>query len=183
MASARRKGPVLSDDDLALWRHATRADRRLEPESKQPSAAEPPAAPARRSVRRPTPPIAPPAPVEPAFEQGRGAIPGLDKRNAQRLRRGQWPIAARVDLHHHTQVEAHAVLNRFIAASHDAGHRCVLVITGKGVGRDGHIGVLRGMVPRWLNQPPLRNHVVASCPAQPRHGGDGALYVLLKRRR
>ena len=48
---------------------------------------------------------------------------------------------------------------------------------------DGNGGVLRGAVPRWLNQPTLRPKLLAFCHAQPKHGGDGALYVLLKRRR
>jgi DNA-nicking Smr family endonuclease len=62
-----------------------------------------------------------------------------------------------------------------------AGLRCVLVVTGKG-GGEGR-GVLRQMVPRWLGEASHRQYVLTFCPAQPRHGGDGALYVLLKRRR
>src|SRR5215469_15224755 len=68
---------------------------------------------------------------------------GIDRRTAQRLKRGQMPIEARLDLHGMTQAEAHAALARFIARSHGAGLRLVIVITGKS-------GVLHGAVPRWL---------------------------------
>jgi DNA-nicking Smr family endonuclease len=61
-----------------------------------------------------------------------------------------------------------------------AGCRCVLVVTGKGVESG---GTLRHMVPRWLYESANREHIVAFCPAQARHGGAGALYVLLRRRR
>jgi DNA-nicking Smr family endonuclease len=62
------------------------------------------------------------------------------------------------------------------------GRRCVLVITGKGIWRS-EAGILREMVPRWLNEAPNRARVLAIAHAQPRHGGQGALYVLLKRKR
>ena len=110
-----------------------------------------------------------------------GNSAGLDKRNAQRLKRGQLRPEARVDLHGMTQVEAHAELNGFIAECRMADLRYVLVITGKGSVREG--GVLRRMVPRWLNQPPLRGMVIAIEQATPRDGGGGAYYLLLRRRR
>src|SRR5260370_36203504 len=86
--------------------------------------------------------------------------PGLDKASAERLKRGQYPIEARIDLHGMTQDDAHGALGDFIAASARAGRRCVLVITGKGLRRLGddraasEIGVLRGAGPRWLNEGP-----------------------------
>jgi len=58
----------------------------------------------------------------------------------------------------------------------------VLVITGKG-GRTSGDGVLRAAVPRWLNEAPNRTRLLAFTPAQPKHGGAGALYLLLRRRR
>jgi DNA-nicking Smr family endonuclease len=104
---------------------------------------------------------------------------GLDRRSAQRLRRGQTAIEARLDLHGMTQDEAHRALTRFIAASHAAGRRALLIITGKGT-REGE-GVLHRSVPRWLAESQCRPFVLAVERAQPRHGGDGALYVLLRR--
>jgi DNA-nicking Smr family endonuclease len=132
--------------------------------------------------RRPLPPPVPPAPAPaetaPAPRVLAPVGPGLDRRNAQRLKRGQMEITARLDLHGLTQSEAHGALQRFIARSYDAGSRAVLIITGKG-----HEGVLRGAVPRWLAEPGLRPMILAREEAQPRHGGAGALYVLLRRRR
>ena len=110
-----------------------------------------------------------------------GKAAGLDKRNALRLKRGQLRPEAQVDLHGMTQAEAHADLNRFVAECQMSGLRTVLVITGKGSIKDG--GVLRRMVPRWLNQPSLRAMVVAIEQAVPRDGGLGAYYLLLRRRR
>ena len=122
----------------------------------------------------------------------RGAVPGLDRRSAERLRRGRLPIDARLDLHGMTQARAHAALGRFLARAQADGARCVLVITGKGSRRlerdegfmpDRSLGVLREMVPRWLSEPGNRARVVAVQPARPQHGGAGALYVLLRRTR
>ena len=107
---------------------------------------------------------------------------GIDRANAERLKRGRHRIEARLDLHGMTQSEAHRVLAGFVHASSDAGYRCVLVITGRGLGPNGP-GVLRSAVPRWLEQPGLRRQILAIAPAQPRDGGAGALYVLLRRRR
>ncbi|HXZ00590.1 MAG TPA: Smr/MutS family protein [Stellaceae bacterium] len=104
------------------------------------------------------------------------AAPGLDRRSAERLRRGQRAIEARLDLHGMTQDQAHRALDRFIARAQDGGKRCLLVITGKS-------GVLRETVPRWLNEAPNRGRLLAFSPAQPRDGGPGALYLLLRRRR
>jgi DNA-nicking Smr family endonuclease len=106
---------------------------------------------------------------------------GIDRANAERLKRGLHRIEARVDLHGMTQAEAHEALSDFVAASRAAGQRCVLVITGRGLGQSGP-GVLKSSVPRWLEEPELRRHVLAIAPAQPHHGGSGATYLLLRRR-
>lgn len=105
----------------------------------------------------------------------------IDRRSWARLKRGQVEIERTLDLHGRTQTEAHGALNRFLTMAYAAGLRCVLVVTGKG-GGEGR-GILRQMVPRWLGEATHRPYVLTYCPAQPRHGGDGALYVLLKRRR
>lgn len=116
----------------------------------------------------------------PNRELKHGAAADLDKRTLIRLRRGQMPIDGMVDLHGHTQEQAHRLLESFLAASCLGGRRCVLIITGKGTRSE---GVLRAAVPHWLNQPPNRERILAFCHAGPTHGGEGALYVLLKRRR
>ncbi|MGH6913774.1 MAG: Smr/MutS family protein, partial [Geminicoccales bacterium] len=105
---------------------------------------------------------------------------GLDRRTWLRLKRGQVAIEQTLDLHGRTQAEAHGALGRFLAAAEAAGCRCVLVVTGKGMESG---GTLRHMVPRWLNEGGNRERIVAFSPAQVRHGGAGALYVLLRRRR
>jgi DNA-nicking Smr family endonuclease len=110
------------------------------------------------------------------------ASPGLDRRTAERLRGGALPIEARLDLHGMTQAEAHRALDAFLARAVETEKRCVLVITGKG-GRTTGDGILRAAVPRWLNEAPNRAHLLAFAPAQPKHGGAGALYLLLRRRR
>lgn len=81
-----------------------------------------------------------------------------------------------------TRKEAHAALAAFLAETHGTGKRCVLVITGRGQGANSE-GVLRREVPRWLREPPHRERVLAFVPARPKDGGEGALYVLLRRRR
>lgn len=98
------------------------------------------------------------------------------------------PIEGRIDLHGMTQAQAHAALQRFIVASRAMDRRLVLVITGKGwdpmASRPEHaVGVLRRSVPRWLDTPPLSQHVAAITDAHAKDGGTGALYVLLKRQR
>lgn len=109
-----------------------------------------------------------------------GDSPGVDKRTAQRFKRGRMDIDGTIDLHGMTQEAAHIALHRFVEGGAAAGKRCLLVITGKGTRGE---GVLRGAVPRWLNDERLRRHILTFSHAQPQHGGSGALYVLLKRRR
>ena len=116
--------------------------------------------------------------------------PGLDRKTSDRLRKGQLPIDGILDLHGMTRVNAHEALNRFIQNGYVQGKRCILVITGKGAGADGRRdplnqgqGVLKQSVPQWLNEPPNKALVLQSARAKPHHGGDGALYVLLRRKR
>ncbi len=105
---------------------------------------------------------------------------GIDRRSWLRLKRGQVEIEDAADLHGLTQEQAHDRLGRFLADAQQAGLRCVLVVTGKGLL---HGGVLRHMVPRWLNEGANRERVLAFTPAQPKHGGAGALYLLIRRKR
>ncbi len=122
-----------------------------------------------------------PTPAEgPALEIGNTA--GVDRRTAERLRRGKLNIDGRLDLHSHTQDDAYRALTAFITDSVARGRRCLLIVTGKGAVSEGG-GVLRRRVPQWLNLPPCRGHVLAIAQSQQQHGGAGALYVLLKRSR
>jgi DNA-nicking Smr family endonuclease len=111
-----------------------------------------------------------------------GDIAGIDRRTGQRFKRGQLTVEASLDLHGLNQVEAHRELDGFLSRQYMTGKRCVIVITGKGVGKNGG-GVLRAAVPRWLNESPNREKVLAFEYARQRDGGAGALYVLIKRRR
>jgi len=118
----------------------------------------------------------PPAPAAPPQPLARFA--GIDRANAERLKRGRHRIEARLDLHGLTQDEAHRALLAFIRGARGAGQRCVLVITGRGsVGG----GVLKAAVPRWFEEVEFRPHLLAISPAQPHDGGAGALYVMLRR--
>ena len=132
---------------------------------------------------RAVPKAAPAPPRPPALPDLDPVSPaGLDRRTARRLKRGQLPAEARLDLHGRTQDQAHDALRDFIQESRMARRRCVLVITGKGSVASGKGGVLRQMVPRWLNEPSLRRHIIAITNAPESSGGAGALYVLLKSR-
>lgn len=114
---------------------------------------------------RHAPPDPGPAPIEP--------------NRKRRIVRAREPIGARLDLHGHDQDQARAALHGFIARARADGLRAVLVITGKG--RAGGLGVLRARVPEWLAEAPSRAAVAGVSQAEPRHGGEGALYVALKR--
>lgn len=110
------------------------------------------------------PPIVAPGDIEPGRKR--------------RLIRERDPIDLRLDLHGFDQDRARAVLTGFLLRAQDEGVRAVLVITGKGYQGD---GVLRRRVPEWLADPPLRAVVAGVSEAGRRHGGEGALYVALKR--
>jgi DNA-nicking Smr family endonuclease len=157
--------------DVEAWRKSeSPPDNPPPPSSPKPKDA---TAPARRKsgaeLRRPEPALAP------------GDVIGVDRRLAERLKRGRLPIQSSLDLHGLTQAEAHAAVEGFIARAADRGLRTVLIVTGKGR-RDGG-GILKTALPRWLNEASLRGHVLALAEARPEHGGAGALYVLLRRRR
>jgi DNA-nicking Smr family endonuclease len=154
-------------DDAALWQDAVRGvaplqRRRPAALPRSGAAAAESAAPPRRE---------PPAP---------GRFAGVDRATAERLKRGLRPIEARLDLHGMTRTEAHRALWEFVRAASAAGRRSLLVITGRGTDRP---GILKSSVPRWLDAGELRRQILAVAAAQPRHGGAGALYVLLRRRR
>ncbi len=116
---------------------------------------------------------------------------GIDRRTEEKLRQGKFPIEGRLDLHGHTQAQAHNELIQFVERGFEQGQRCLLVITGKGRGgerkgggwSESETGVLRREVPRWLTELPLAGKVITFTHAQPKHGGEGALYVYLRRKK
>ncbi|MEO0681713.1 MAG: Smr/MutS family protein [Pseudomonadota bacterium] len=116
---------------------------------------------------------------------------GLDRRTADRLRRGKRTPEARLDLHGMTADRAHAALGAFLRRARAEGKRCVLVITGKGGRKPAEdapymperTGVLRYAVPEWLSTAPLSPLVVGVYKAHQTHGGEGALYVYLRKPR
>ncbi|MBM08903.1 MAG: hypothetical protein CMF69_04900 [Magnetovibrio sp.] len=112
-----------------------------------------------------------------------GAAPGLDRRTRVRLRRGQVNIEARLDLHGFGKSLAFDELRGFLERAYIAEKKSVLVITGKGLRRGGEVGVLRQAVPKWLNTSLMRQWIYAFDYAAPRDGGEGALYILMRRRR
>jgi DNA-nicking Smr family endonuclease len=114
------------------------------------------------------------------------ALVALGRRLKQRVARGIEPIDARIDLHGHTQKRAYSALFRFLQHAQADGSRIVLVVTGKGAARGerepgSERGVLRRQVPMWLSLPEFRSFVVGFEDAHVGHGGEGALYVRLRR--
>ena len=118
-----------------------------------------------------------------------GRAPGLDRSSAIKLAKGKFTIQGKLDLHGMTQRQAHAALIEFIQTSFDDRKRNLLVITGKGrpqgqdevAGYRKREGILKSIVPKWLDEPPLRSLVLAFTTSQREHGGAGALYVLLRK--
>jgi DNA-nicking Smr family endonuclease len=181
--SRRRRS--LTGEERKLWAHVARGVvpmkgrvLPLEPEAPENAAREPKPEPA----LRPAPlPLASPKP---------NLLPlvPLERKTLTGLRRGTRDVDARIDLHGLRQSEAHEALLRFLYRAQGKGHALVLVITGKGgTGRIGDLyeerGVLRRLVPHWLGLPDLRSLVIGFEEASAHHGGSGALYVRLRRRR
>ena len=115
--------------------------------------------------------------------------PTMDRRNFNRLQKGQMPIDARLDLHGMTVEQAKLRLKSFLLNAHARGDRVILVITGKGL-RSGfdefnrpNRGVIREGLPQWVKDKTLAPMIVQITPAHRQHGGDGAFYLYLRRKR
>ena len=131
------------------------------------------------------------APLKPLFLNNflPGRAPGLDRSLANKLAKGRFTIQGKLDLHGMTQRQAHAALIEFIQTAFNDRKRNLLVITGKGrpktegevAGYEKREGILKSIVPKWLDEPPLRGLVLAATTSQRGDGGDGALYVLLRK--
>ena len=175
----------LSNEEEALWAGFTRSITPLRPSRKS---AKPVAAPAGKPAAKPA--LAP-EPTPPAVRSRAAAAPPpplapLDRRLKQRVARGRAPIDDRIDLHGMTQARAHGALRAFLHRAQAAGARTVLVVTGKGGGSspgNAARGVLKRQVPLWLALPEFRPFVVGFDDAHVGHGGEGALYVRLRRPR
>lgn len=185
--SGEKDGKGLSDEERRLWSQVVREAKPIKKGTRTPPAERSAAAPSadkKPATQAKSPKMAAakkppekPAPPLPAPELRHGSAAGMDRRQADRFKRGKMAIEGRLDLHGMTRQGAHAALRRFLVGAAASDKRCVLVITGKGR------GVLREEVPRWLNEPGLRDAVLSFAYARPADGGEGALYVLLKRRR
>jgi len=183
---SRRRGRQPSEEESALWHHVAKTVTPLTPERARPKPVKPAREPAPPKAERPDGP-APPRPTimpAPAKPKAPPALNPFDRRTMSRLGRGITSIDARIDLHGLTQARAHTALFGFLRDAQAHGARVVLVITGKGGnGRGEERGVLRRIVPAWLSSPELRPLVVGFDEASRSHGGAGALYVRLRRKR
>jgi DNA-nicking Smr family endonuclease len=148
------------------------------PATEAPAAAKPAAPPkpppSTKILRAPKPQVPPAAPP---------LLAPLGRRERSQLSRGRKEIDARLDLHGMTQARAHHALSGFLQRAHREGLTFVLVITGKGraMGAESERGVLRRQVPQWLSLPEFRSLVVGFEEAHIGHGGEGALYVRIRR--
>lgn len=201
---SRRKRGYLSDEDREIWSVVTRttdplhlekpAPIEFHPEPVHAPMAEKPVPKTKRTLTRiggqlggsrVTVNLAS-DPMHAATQPGNQ----MDRRNFERLRKGKIKPDARLDLHGMTAAQAHDELTGFIHRCHAAGKRLALVITGKGntVREEEGImptrqGLLRHSLPHWLDAPHLRPMILEITPAHARHGGGGAYYVYLRRKR
>jgi DNA-nicking Smr family endonuclease len=180
--SPRRR--TLSAEERELWDLVAKQVKPLRKHRVQAQAAlraEPsPAAAAMRPAPSPRPAAA--APVPRVAKPAMPPLAPLGKRERAKLSRGRSEIEARLDLHGMTQMRAHRALTGFLHRAHHDGLTFVLVITGKGRS-GGESGVLRRQVPEWLSLPEFRAFVVGFEEAHIGHGGEGALYVRIRRAR
>jgi DNA-nicking Smr family endonuclease len=181
---------ALSEEERALWESVAKQTKPLRKKARAPkpqvaslaskmpaaarSAAPPKPSPAVKIARAPKPNPVPAAPP----------LAPLGRRERSQLSRGRKDIDARLDLHGMTQTHAHHALFSFLQRAHSRGLTFVLVITGKGrMGAESERGVLRRQVPQWLSLPEFRSLVVGFEEAHIGHGGEGALYVRIRRSR
>ena len=180
----RKRG--LSEEERALWESVA---TQIKPLRKRHRPAKPPsAAPEVETKAAPKPvtspkPVAPLRTVAPPKPEPPPLAP-IGRRERSHLSRGRKEIDGRLDLHGMTQTRAHRALFGFLQRAHHDGLTFVLVITGKGkMGSEAERGVLRRQVPQWLSLPEFRSLVVGFEEAGIGHGGEGALYVRVRRSR
>jgi len=179
-----RRKRALSEEERALWETVA---KQTKPLRKKPRSAKPSVASADAEMPATAKPAPPPRPV-PSAKISRAPKPQapplapLGRRERSHLARGRKEIDARLDLHGMTQTRAHRALSGFLQRAHSEGLTFVLIITGKGrMGAESERGVLRRQVPQWLSLPEFRSLVVGFEEAHIGHGGEGALYVRIRR--
>jgi DNA-nicking Smr family endonuclease len=178
-----RRKRALSDEERVLWESIA---KQINPLRKKPRAAKAQAVP--HPEKRPAAPVKSSAAAQTQRATKPAAIPPLaplGRRDRSRLSRGNHEIDARLDLHGMTQTRAHRALLGFLQRAHHDGLTFVLVITGKGKagGAESERGVLRRQVPQWLSLPEFRSLVIGFEQAHIGHGGEGALYVRVRKSR
>jgi DNA-nicking Smr family endonuclease len=174
------------DDDEALWEKVAGTAAPLKGRRHAPlKAARPPAPLSEVKPQRRAAPVKP-APAPKPRHVPRAAV--LDRQTSRQLDKGKLEVEARLDLHGMRQRDAHAQLRRFLKTAQARGLKHVLVITGKGADQsaksfyeEDERGVLRNAVPHWLAEPEFAAMVVSFSPAPRRLGGDGALYVRVRK--
>jgi DNA-nicking Smr family endonuclease len=175
----------LTEEEEHLWAAVARSIKPLRAGKRVPMAALPKPSPHGARPARKAAADHPPAPTAPHREPPASAI-ALARREKQQLARGKMEIGGRIDLHGMTQAQAHDALLHFLRRYQAEGAKFVLVITGKGspgaVAR-GERGILRRQVPLWLALPEFRACVLGFDIAHLGHGGEGALYVRLRKAR
>ena len=190
-----RRRRTLSEEERALWESVAKQTKPLRKKSRAAKALENKALENKaqetkeqaRVAGKPAAAPPPPPPVRnpPASRPEPPPLAPLGRRERSQLSRGRKEIDARIDLHGMTQTRAHHALSQFLRRAHVEGLSFVLVITGKGkmTGSESERGVLRRQVPLWLGLPEFRAMVVGFEEAHIGHGGEGALYVRIRRSR
>ncbi len=182
-----RRHRALTDDERTLWHAVAKTTKPLKRMKRASRTAEVDDG-AERITARSAAPAPPASSLHSKLAKKPAAPPALapiGRRDKARLSRGRQEIDARIDLHGMTQARAHRALLAFLQRAHADGATFVLVITGKGrvSGDEREQGVLRRQVPHWLALPEFRTIVVGYEQAHIGHGGEGALYVRVRRAR
>ena len=193
-----RTGRHVTPEEAELWERLKHSLQKVKGKPRVPAhaiaPAAPPAAQAPSRPEKPRPGLSPkasaPAPKAPPV----APLADFNRRALRQVASGKVTIDARLDLHGLGRHEARARLRAFLLGSQAKGNKVVLVITGKGgeaevtdhlarmLGRPER-GVLRRSVPEWLEEHEFRTIVLSYTAAGVRHGGDGALYVGLRKAR
>ncbi len=121
--------------------------------------------------------------ISDSAEYVEGSVVGLDRRILRRLRRGEFSYQAILDLHGQTTTAARAEVRAFVHEGYALGHRCILIVHGRGLNSRDQVPVLKERLKGWLVQGRVGRVVLAFTSARPADGGTGAVYVLLRRRR